>query len=172
MPWKHLPDSPPLKKAWFSGSPCPGALPHVLHSPWRRHGGPAFTEVLSFSDDIQHGTLHQGTLIFPLPPSLPQYPSWDGPTGSSFGLPPPAMCVPYLCCIPTPSSPTHQLCGAVPPLQRVQPYIMPPTQKCFSASLYLRWVSLSTGIGGLRFSWGCCHCGPTGSDCSFVLSSL
>lgn len=35
VPWQHLPDSHHRKKACFSDSPCPGALPHVLHSPWR-----------------------------------------------------------------------------------------------------------------------------------------
>lgn len=43
--------------------------------------------------------------------------------------------------------------------------------KIFSAS-YLRWVSLSTGIGGPSFSRACCHHRPKGSKCSCVLSFL
>lgn len=96
--------------------------------------------------------------------------SWGGPTGHPFNLPSPAVCVPYPGIIPTHSSPACQLCGSVPPLWRVQPYIMNDAHlRVFPVVLYLRWVSLSSGIGCLGFSQGCCRCGPLGSKCSCVL---
>lgn len=97
----------------------------------------------------------------------PSLPFWDGFVGSPFGLPPLAVCVPYLRCILTTSSPMYQLCGAV----HAAPYHDALVKVC-SASLYHRWVSLSTGTGDPRFSQGHCHRGPMGSECSFVLLSL
>lgn len=163
MPWKHLPDSPAWKKAWFSVSLCPRDLPQVLHSP-QRGEEPLHSQRCC---GTQHGTLHDVTLTLPLSPSLPWYPSCDGPAGSSFGLPFPALHVPYPCCIPMPSGPTYQLCGSVPQFHWVQPCITMLTQKilqpcCMGECEHQHRRS--------RFNQGCCHHGPTGSESSFFSS--
>lgn len=140
VPWQPLPDSHHRKKSLLFWLSMPWCSSSCLAFSLERCGAPTFTEVLCFSDDSQHGTLHQGTLIFLLSPSPLWYSSWDGPTGSSFGLPPPAMCVSYPCCFPTPSNPMYQLFGGVPPLQWVQSHIMMPTQKFFQACISDGWV--------------------------------
>lgn len=162
---------PPQKKSLLFWLSMPWRSSSCLAFSLERCGAPTFTEVLSFSDDSQHGTLHQGTLIFLLSPPPPVILFLGWTHWILLWLAP--SC--YVCLLSVllshsfqPNVPT--VWGCAPSPVGAVPY-HDAHSKVFSG-LYLRWVGISNGIGGTRFSQGCCHHNPIGSKRNLVLSSL